>query len=227
MEKFKNFLIILLLLALSSCISSPESINDAFVKKYSKKVKEINRERVLSPEQRNEVVSSSAPSEEQISDFISSQEKYQGYVPVYQIGEYVPRQFFPDRSTVDQLANNNPANSVPADIFEIKYNLANHPPYTYTGAQFDLIEVPNTDAFGNSSISNNKHYVMIDNSDIQNSINKINSDRTEENLEFSKILIAEKKNQIKQKRTQQLFKTNDDMQIALIEEYPVVKKNKP
>lgn len=227
MEKFKNFLIILLLLALSSCISTPESINDAFVKKYSKRVKEINQERVLSAQQRNEVVSSSAPSQEQISDFISSQEKYQGYVPVYQVGEYVPRQFFPDRSTVDQLANNNPANTVPTDIFEIKYNLANHPPYTYTGVQFDLIEVPNTDAYGNTSISNNKHYVMIDNGDIQNSINKINSDRSEENLEFSKILIAEKKNQIKQKRTQQLFKTNDDMQIALIEEYPVVKKNKP
>lgn len=227
MEKFKNFLIILLLLALSSCISTPESINDAFVKKYSKRVKEINQERVLSAQQRNEVVSSSAPSQEQISDFISSQEKYQGYVPVYQVGEYVPRQFFPDRSTVDQLANNNPANSVPTDIFEIKYNLANHPPYTYTGAQFDLIEVPNSDAYGNTSISNNKQYVMIDNSDIQNSINKINSDRSEENLEFSKILIAEKKNQIKQKRVQQLFKTNDDMQIALIEEFPVVKKNKP
>lgn len=227
MEKFKNFLIILLLLALCSCISSPESINDTFVKKYSKKVKEINRERVLSPEQRNEFVSSSTPTAEQISDFISSQEKYQGYVPVYQVGEYVPRQFLPDRSTVDQLANNNPANSVPTDIFEIKYNLANHSPYTYTGAQFDLIDVPNTDAYGNTSISNNKNYVMIDNSDIQNSINKINSDRTEENLEFSKILIAEKKNQIKQKRAQQLFKTNDDMQIALIDEYPVVKKNKP
>lgn len=224
MEKFKNFLLILALLALSSCLSTPESINDSFVKKYSKKVKEINKQRILSPEQRNEVVSSTAPSQEQINDYVASQEKYQGYVPVYQVGEYVPRQFFPDRSTIDQLGNNNPANSVPSDIFEIKYNLANHPPYSYNGAQFDLVKVPNIDAYGNTSISNDKQYVMIANSDIQNSVNKINRDRSDEDLEFSKILIAEKKNQIKQKRAQQLFKANNDMQIALIEDYPVVKR---
>ena len=224
MKNFKNFLLTILFFATSSCIAPAEDINNSFVKKYGKKVKEINEQRVLSAEQRNEVFSSAPPTSEQISDFISSQEKYQGYVPVYQLGENPPRQFFPDRSTMDQLANNNPALSVPSDIFEIKYNLASHPPYSNNGAEFDLIAVPIADAYGNTSISNEKKYIMIANSDIQNSVNKINQDRSQEDLEFSKILITEKKNLIKQKRAQQLFKSNPEMQIALIDEYPVKKK---
>ena len=200
MKNFKNFLLTSLLFTISSCISPAEDINNSFVLKYGKKVKEINEQRVLSSEQKKEVFSSAHPTPEQVSDFIASQEKYQGYVPVYQLGENPPRQFFPDRSSIDQLANNNPALSVPSDIFEIKYNLASHQPYNNFGAEFDLIAVPIVDAFGNSSISNEKKYIVIANSDIQNSINKINQDRSAEDLEFSKILITEKRNLIKQKR---------------------------
>lgn len=224
MKNFKNFLLILLLLSISSCFSPAEDINNSFVLKYGKKVKEINEQRVLSSGQKKEVFSSTPPTQDQVSSFISSQEKYQGYVPVYQLGENPPRQYFPDHSTMDQLANNNPALSVPIDIFEIKYNLAGHPPYNNFGVEFDLIAVPRFDSHGNTSISDEKKYIMIANSDIQNSVNKINQDRSPEDLEFSKILITEKRNLIKQKRVQQLFKSNPAMQIALIDEYPVVKK---
>jgi hypothetical protein len=203
-----------------SCSGKDQSINDMFVKKYSKQVKQINDQRVLPKNIANEVISSNPPSNEEIADYIASQEKYQGYVPIYNVGEYVPKQYFPDLSTVENLAKNNPSNQVPADIFEVSYNTRNNPPFSYFGAEFDMINIPKVDAYGNSSQVSEKKYLLIANNDIQNAVEKINSTKSIDDIELTKILVKEKKQQIQQKKNQQIASYDQFRDIALIENYP-------
>lgn len=209
------FNLLLMLSTLACCVSDDNSINNSFVKKYGKKVKEINSDRVL--KNNEQLVVSKPPSKEEIQDYIASQEKYQGYVPIYNVGEYVPKQMSPNSSTVNELARNNPANAVPYDIFEVKYNTNLHPPFKYTGIEFDMVVVPTQDAFGNLSKVNDKKYQMIANKDLQNSIERINKDRNSDHIEYSKILITEKKQQIRQRKNEQIFGTQDFAEIALID----------
>lgn len=207
--------LLLLLGTLSSCVSSDNSINNSFVKKYGKKVKEINSDRVLKTNEN--LVVSTPPSKEEIQDYIASQEKYQGYVPIYNVGEYVPKQMSPNSLTSNDLAANNPANAVPFDIFEVKYNTNLHPPFKYTGIEFDMVAVPTQDAFGNLSQVNEKKYQMIANKDLQNSIERINQDRDNDHIEYSKILIIEKKQQIRKRKNEQIFGSEDFTKIALVD----------
>jgi len=218
-RKFTKTKLFFLLILLSSCAKNISSVNDVFVKKYGQKVKEINQERVLPKNIANEVISSSPPTKEEISDYIASQEKYQGYVPIYHVGEYVPKQYLPNRATMDQMSKNNPANNVPEDIFEVRYSTFNNPPFSISGAEFDMILVPSSDAYGNKSIATEKKYLLIANNEIQNAITKINQKRSEDDFEFSKILVKEKKQKMKQRKNEQIFGASQFGDIALVENY--------
>ena len=216
-RKLTKIKFIFLLIVQCSCVGDIASMNDVFVEKYGKKVKEINQERVLPKDIANEIISSTPPSKEEISDYISSQEKYQGYVPIYSVGEYVPKQYLPDRTTYNEFSKNNPSNNVAPDIFEISYNTQAHPPFSYSGAEFDMISVPSTDAYGNSTKISEKKYLLIANSDIQNTVTKINQKRSNNDGEFSKILISEKKQLIKKRKNDQIFGNSGFGDIALID----------
>jgi hypothetical protein len=220
-RKFTKIKLFFLLITLSSCAKNIASVNDMFVKKYGQKVKEINQERVLPKNIANEIVSSVPPTKEEISDYIASQEKYQGYVPIYHVGEYVPKQYFPNRATMDEMSRNNPANNVPPDIFEVRYNNFNNPPFSNSGAEFDMVMVPSQDAYGNRSIATEKKYLLIANNEIQNAVTKINQKRSDDDFEFSKILVKEKKQQIKQRKNEQIFGASQFGDIALIDNYNI------
>ena len=219
LKKFPKIINFILMIFVCCCSNKNDSINNLFVKKFGEKVKEINSDRVLPKSMANEVILSTPPSKEEISDYIASQEKYQGYVPIYNVGEYVPKQYYPDRSTIDELSKNNPANSVPPDIFEVSYNTKNNPPFKYTGAEFDMIRIPSGDRFGNSSVMTEKKYLLIANNDIQSAVDKINSSRSEDDYEVSKILVNEKKQQIQKKKNQQIVENSEFGDIILIENY--------
>lgn len=219
LKKFPKIINVIFMIFVCCCSNKDDSVNNLFVKKFGEQVKEINSKRVLPKSIANEVMSSTPPSKEEISDYIASQEKYQGYVPIYNVGEYVPKQYYPDRSTINELSKNNPANSVPPDIFEVSYNTQNNPPFKYTGAEFDMIKIPSSDRFGNSSAISEKKYLLIANNDIQSAVDKINSSRSEDDFEFSKILVNEKKQQIQKKKNQQIAENSEFSDIALIENY--------
>lgn len=220
-RKFAKIRLFFSLILLSSCVQKNPSVNDMFVKKYGQKVKEINQERVLPKNIANEIVSSVPPTKEEISDYIASQEKYQGYVPIYHVGEYVPKQYLPNRATMDEMSKNNPANNVPPDIFEVRYNSFNNPPFSNSGLEFDMVLVPSRDAYGNKSIATEKKYLLIANNEIQNAVTKINQKRSEDDFEFSKILVKEKKQKMKQRKNEQIFGASQFGDIALIENYDI------
>ena len=218
-RKLAKIKLFFLLILMSSCTGNIASINDMFVKKYGQKVKEINQERILPKSITKEVISSAPPTRQEVSDYIASQEKYQGYVPIYHVGEYVPKQYLPNHTTIDELSRNNPANNVPPDIFEVRYSSINNPPFSNSGAEFDMVMVPSYDAYGNKSIVSEKKYLLIANNEIQNVVTKINEKRSEDDLEFSKILIKEKKQKIKQRKNEQIFGASKFGEIALIESF--------
>ena len=82
-----------------------------------------------------------------------------------------------------------------------------------------MIKIPSSDRFGNSSAISEKKYLLIANNDIQSAVDKINSSRSEDDFEFSKILVNEKKQQIQKKKNQQIAENSEFSDIALIENY--------
>lgn len=225
-RKFIKIKLFFLLILASSCSRNSSSVNDMFVKKYGKKVKEINEERVLPKNIANEIISSTPPSKEEIADYIAAQEKYQGYVPIYHVGEYVPKQYLPNRATMDEMSKNNPSNYVAPDIFEVNYNTVNNSAFNNNGIEFDMVKIPSHDAYGNKSTVSEKKYLLIANNEIQNAVTTINQKRSEDDFEFSKILIKEKKQQIKQRKNEQIFGQSQLGDIALIDNFNVEDEQK-
>jgi hypothetical protein len=222
-KKFiKNTLFFLLLISLNSCYSNLTSTNDIFVKKYGKKVKEINQDRV-NIDGNSKYINSSPPDNQEISDYFSLQKKSQNYVPIYNIGENA-KHHFPDQSTLDNFSTNNPDNGIPTDIFEVSYQNPIYPPYRAIGSEFDMIYIPETDAFGNSTQNNQKEYKVINSNDLQQAITQIKNEKNPDDLIYSKILITEKKLQIKEKKDSQLNESDKFSEIAMIDEYRLAKK---
>ena len=101
------------------------------------------------------------------------------------------------------------SSKIPSDIFDIKYNTARHPPFQITGIDFDIIVIPNEDAYGVSSSLNEKSYPITGTNYIARNINSIISNRSDEDVEFSEELIQEQKLIKKQIAVAKLYKSDN------------------
>ena len=191
----------LIALSLNSCQNELDQSynNKRFEKIYSKDVARINREREynekkLDSEALKTLITPSSQ-DQRISDVTNSFD----YVDISYIGSKKQEKIFPNYETYENGKFSNPANAFSPKIFEIAYNTYLNQPFTKNGVEFDFIEIPESDSFGVKSSSSDKNYTLIPIQSLQEAIKTINQTRTEEDIEFSKRLIVDKKSLLRKK----------------------------
>lgn len=165
--------------------------NDVFIKKYGQEVTKINETRKPDPLQKDQKISSTPPTQQEIAQELAEKTHFYPYVGITKIGD-APRFINLPNQEIYELTRAGNPNSLPADIFELPYNLALYPPFQKIGAEFDEIKIPNRDRFGVDTELSSKEYLMVGNNSLQRSIDKINSDKTQLDVDVSKMLIFEK-----------------------------------
>jgi hypothetical protein len=93
-----------------------------------------------------------------------------------------------------RYSNESLENQSLGDGFEIRYSV-NHSGFRRIGAEFDEINIPQNDIYGvTTDFDKQKEYLLIGNNYLQKNIDDISSySDFEEDIEISKILIAQKK----------------------------------
>jgi hypothetical protein len=197
---------LLLMLLLFSCSPSLDSYeaNEDFVKKYNEEVLKINEQRKPTKQESEEVISSKAPTEKEVEEDIASKVEYYPYVGISQIGDAPKQSNIPNLETYEQ-GTFTFTNTLLPNIFEVSYNLALYPPFSRIGTEFDAINVPKSDAFGVTTELSSKSYLLAGNNSLQRSIDSINSEKTDTDIEIAKMLVQEKKKMQKQNKTKQIF----------------------
>ncbi len=165
--------------------------NDIFTKKYGEQTKKINETRKPDPIQKNQRTSSSPPTSQEVTEQLANKAYFYPYTGITKIGDAPKFINLPDQEIYEFSQANNP-NSLPPDIFEPPYNLALYPPFQKIGAEFDVIKIPNRDRFGVNTELSSKEYLLVGNNSLQRSIDKINSSKTQLDIDVSKMLIFEK-----------------------------------
>lgn len=212
----------LLLLFIFSC-SSVSDVNDSFRKKYSRRVEEIKSTRIEPKREKNEVMYSPAPTED---DIRSNSDNYYSYVDISKLGEKAAQNNLPSGETYEQLKAGNPSNSLPPDIFEVTYNTALHPPFQRIGVEFDTIRVPESDVYGVTTKMSDKAYLLVGGDAMQNTVDLINSHKTADDIEISKILVTEKKQLERNKKMNKIFDDKDITTLASLDKKPDEQANK-
>lgn len=189
-------------LVLNSCqIPLIETKNDKrFEEIYSKDVDRINRERTSKEKDSLKDLSKMlVPSsqDQRASDVTNSFD----YVEISNIGSKKPEKYYPDYETYEYGKYSNPSNSFSPKIFEIGYNTYLNKPFSVSGVEFDFIDIPELDSYGVKSSSSDKNYTLIPIQSLQEAIKIINQSRSEEDIEFSKKLIVEKKTLLRKKNS--------------------------
>lgn len=181
-----------LLFCFTSCSSALQKSNDVFEKKYRDDVKKINEQRRPDKQSKNETIYSKPPTPEEVTKEIASKVEYYPYVDIAEIGD-APKEIFPNRETYEQAKASNPPSSLPVNIFDLSYNLALYPPFHRIGAEFDVISVPKSDAFGVNTELADKSYLLAGNNSLQRAVDAINTNKSAEDVEITKMLVSEKK----------------------------------
>jgi hypothetical protein len=181
--QLKSFLLksffIYLSFAIASC-KSTDSANQDFEEKFAKEIALINAKRMQD---------SKSPENNANNSKLKKR----------------PQEFLPNVQTLGVGRAAGAQNQLPKDMFIIRYATNPHPPFTSTGIEFDAIEVPRYDAFGIASNLADKQYLLTGNNALQKNIDKIEARRTSENIEFSQILIAERKRLRQEQKDKQDF----------------------
>ncbi len=233
MLKNKFTQILLLIVLLTSCQPrNTDSVNNEFREKYSKDVEYLRnytnqlQQQSISNFQENQkseselliprnsqydnpdkLINVSGPSKENEANFETHKLILE------------PRKYYtPDAQTFMEGHRNFAPDKLPPDIFEIRYNTNLHPPFVMTGIEFDVIKIPEKDKYGISSNLSEKQYLLAGNDSLQRSIDKYDTSRNQEDLEFSKILIKEQKELLKEKKNQEIFGKNEEEKIIPKEE---------
>ncbi len=120
-----------------------------------------------------------------------------------------PKPHYPTAQTYQEGLKNSAQYKIPDDIFDIKYNTSNHPPFQITGIDFDIIVVPQKDAFGVSSSLNEKQYPIVGNNYVTRNVNSIMRNRSEEDIEFTEELITQQKLIRKQIAVNNLYESDE------------------
>jgi hypothetical protein len=205
--KLKNLLIILVALTFLFSCSKENKYNANFEKKYKDQVDLINK-------QRRSPLIENAP---QANKVINVTEKdYTQYVDINQFD--VPlKEYLPNREVYDNLSQANPSNSLPKNIFELSYNLGTHVPFSTKGQEFDLIEIPANDSYGIATNASEKEYLLASIESVQESIDLINSQRSESDIAISKSIIAETKDLIRKNKTKKILANDHEQNLANLE----------
>ncbi|MBU6140847.1 MAG: hypothetical protein KGP29_04760 [Proteobacteria bacterium] len=198
---------ILMALFIFSCSAEIPNPNKNFVTKYQTEVLAINEQRVLKKGEEKEMISSQPPTEQEVTESLAKKAEYYPYVRTNRIGDTPLQMNLPNREIYQQIAGS--GNKLPSDIFELSYNLALYPPFHKMGAEFDKISVPRYDAFGVSTEMSDKTYLLVGNNSLQRAVDSINSQKTDTDVEISKMLVREKKN---------MQRKNGESQISLNQE---------
>lgn len=214
---FKFFLLTSSLLFLSSCYSLPPA-NEAFEKKYGKEMEKVKAARTPAKGAEKEVVTTYPPSAAellQVQREAELQQNYYPYVDVTQFGDRLPQDYFPNGETYEQ-AKRNPSNNLPNDMFEITYNTALYPAFRKVGVEFDAINIPPSDIYGVKTEMASKGYLLVGNDSLQKNIDKINSEKTVDDVEISEILIKEQKQLKRKEKMIKIFGQNS-LELASLE----------
>jgi hypothetical protein len=199
-QKFflKNLFFVFSLLAIGFCAScSLKKTNDDFEKKYGKEVKKIKLQQtnpVSSSNKKNQPTTLYPPTLEEINQDIFSQDRlHYPYIDVAKFGQDLPKNYFPNHEIYEQARVKKNLNSLPENVFEVSYDTNLYPSFSKFGAEFDAIAIPPYDVYGVKTKLENKPYLLAGNKFLQNSIDQISSQKTEEEIEISEILIKEQK----------------------------------
>ncbi len=201
----RGFANLLLIFFLFSCSSAPQTANSNFSKKYGKDVEKIRQERMppipLSSDQQEK---SRQKTEVDWRDQLSNNggENY-AYMDSSQFNEKNPPQEFLPNAQVYQNAQN--IRTLPDDMFIVTYNTDLYPPFVKYGVEFDNIEIPQKDSYGVETAMSNKVYMLAGNESLQKNIDKINEQRTLQDVKNSEILIAEQKRLRREQKSKEIF----------------------
>ncbi len=205
--KLKNLLIIFTTsISIFSC-NKENKYNASFEKKYKNQVDFINKER------KNPLIENDSEANKVVNVV---EKDYIQYVDINQFD--VPlKEYLPNREVYDNLSRANPSNSLPKNIFELSYNLGTHVPFSTKGQEFDLIEIPANDSYGISTNGSEKEYLLASIESVQESVDLINSQRSESDIEISKSVIAETKELIRKNKTKKILADDEGQNLSNLE----------
>ncbi len=178
---------------MQACKSYYDSGDMHFKERYSKQVKEINKGREDSIAQNSLInnVDKLLKPLEQGDNFPNKANSFD-YVDIAPFGSS-KKKYFPDYEVYEQSKFSGPESQFSPKIFEIGYNTYLNQPFSVSGVEFDFIDIPESDSFGIKSSSSDKNYTLVPIKSIQEAIKIINNSRTDDDIEFSKKLIVDKK----------------------------------
>lgn len=209
-----KFLIFVFLASTLLSCKSDDSANNGFKEKYGQRVEEIQSARMPPAPTFKQVTVSTPPTEEEVAHSVAND--YYPYVDIAKFGEKAPQNYLPGAEVYEQSRNNR-SGALPANIFEITYNLVLHPPFQKIGAEFDVIKVPESDAYGVKTAMSDKTYLLAGGDSLQKSIDEINADKNLTDAEISEILIFEKKQIARKKKMAKMLDGQEQVELAMLE----------
>lgn len=208
----KIFLSFFLALNLGSCSQdlSNFSTNDVFESRYKTEANRINKERIVDDKNSNfgflgidsgydfkNPSNFQTPEAQDLPAKILAN-KY-NYVDISYLGSKNV-QYFPDIETYQQGIKNNPDSGLDPNVFEISYNTYLNKPFNNIGEDFDKIYIPILDGHGVKSSASDKNYNLVPIASLQNAVKNIIESRSDDDLEISRKIIAEKKGLLRKKQ---------------------------
>lgn len=225
-QKFSfKFLFLLICAALlASCFSTKlPSVNENFEKKYGEEVYKMNSDRV-SGSASNQITVMQSPTPADVNAALASRDYY-AYVDVNKFNEKAPETYLPNGESYEQTKAASPANSLPADMFEVTYNLGLYPAFRRAGAEFDRIPIPPQDVYGVKTEMSEKSYLLAGNDSMQKAVDHMITAKTSDDIENSEILIKERKQQRREHRMVKTF-GESGMEMASLEKKEIKAEEK-
>ena len=101
-----------------------------------------------------------------------------------------PKDHLPDAGSFE---HGRTSSQFPQGMFDLRYRTRLSPPFRKSGFEFDRIKVPMKDAYGVKTEMSEKEYLLVGNESLQKNVDQINSQRSEDDIDNSEILIKEQK----------------------------------
>ncbi|MBM5783120.1 MAG: hypothetical protein FJ368_06870 [Pelagibacterales bacterium] len=202
----------LLCLCSSSC-EKKNVINEAFKEKYGQEIERIKNDRTPTQDvkigtkynfESPTFENTTKASENRVVD----PEQQYANVDVQEYSEVKPKQFFPDSNV---YVEGKASQALPDNIFDLSYNTTLSPPFRPVKSAFDLVQIPSYDYYGVRTALEEKQYTIVGNNYLQKNIDEIGATRSKEDIEISKILIAEQKKLKRQYRMEKIFGQKDQI----------------
>ncbi len=216
---FGIILVGILFLPLFSC-AGPTGVNAEFQKKYGKQIEKLREERASPAAAGQEVVNQNLPKATDWRDAgVSAPNTNSSYYAYMDIAKFnnqqqAPQEYLPNYQLYER-ARIASANNIPEDIFVIVYNTGLYPPFKKDGVEFDVIEIPEADAYGIKTALSDKPYLLSGNESLQKNIDQINDSRTQDDIKISEILIKEQKQLRRKQKIQKIF--GESIELASLE----------